>query len=236
MRINNTREIAQASPTILIYGPSKAGKTYILNTVPEPERSLVISAEAGLLTIAGEKGPGLDYIEISSIDELRKIVVWLQSSEEAQKYSFLALDSISEIAEICLAEEKENERDPRKAYGNMANTVMGIVRGFKHMPKTVYLSCRQDMIADAGSNMYYQIGMPGKAVIGLLPYVLDEVYAMVVSQDENGELRRWVQTQNDGVHISCGTRGNALERFEKPCFTHILNKMNTEITTAAKAA
>jgi len=104
----NLRRTSQAHANgvkILCYGQSGAGKTSLIKTLPNP---VVLSAEGGLLSIADADIP---YLEITSMEDLRQAYSWVLESE----YKSVALDSISEIAEVVLNTEKKATKDPRQA-------------------------------------------------------------------------------------------------------------------------
>ena len=54
-----------------------------------------------------------------TMQDLHEAYQWLTTSEEAKQFESVALDSISEIAEVVLSTEKANSKDPRQAYGAM---------------------------------------------------------------------------------------------------------------------
>ena len=62
MKVNNTSEINNTFLKILVFAPSGAGKTSLAKSVTNPKKILVISAESGLLSLAGS---GIDYIDIT---------------------------------------------------------------------------------------------------------------------------------------------------------------------------
>ena len=94
MAINLKRSgtLAAHGVKLLVYGQAGAGKTSLIPTLPDP---IVLSAEGGLLSIAGADVP---YVEISDMATLREAWSWLSESAEAKAFQSVALDSISEIA------------------------------------------------------------------------------------------------------------------------------------------
>ena len=73
----------------LAYGVAGSGKTRLIPSLPNP---VVISAEAGLLSIAGS---GLPFVEVKTVDEVTDAFRWLKESSEAQSFDYVAVDSIS---------------------------------------------------------------------------------------------------------------------------------------------
>ena len=114
---------------ILVYGPSGAGKTTLCTTTGNPEEMLVLSAESGLLSI---RDSGVQCATIKSVQDLREAQAFLAKGKHGFKW--VCLDSISEIGEVLLAEEKEkNMRDIRKAYGNLGETGIALIKGAQRL-------------------------------------------------------------------------------------------------------
>jgi ABC-type branched-subunit amino acid transport system ATPase component len=100
--LQNTNTVIQSSSIkVLVYGQAGAGKTSLIPTMPKP---VILSAEGGLLSIAGSDIP---FIEVTDMAALREAYAWLAGSDEARAFESVALDSISEIAEVCLGNEKK---------------------------------------------------------------------------------------------------------------------------------
>ena len=89
----------------LIYGESGVGKTKLAATAPTP---LILNAEGGLLSLAGDN---LDSVDITTVDDIMEIYQFLTESEDAKKYETIIIDSISEVAEVYLSALKEKHKD-----------------------------------------------------------------------------------------------------------------------------
>ncbi len=100
VNLRNTNTVAINGLKVLVYGEAGAGKTTLIKTLPKP---LILSAEGGLLSLRKENLP---FIEIHTVEELRDAAKWLETSAEAKQFESVALDSISEIAEVVLSNEK----------------------------------------------------------------------------------------------------------------------------------
>lgn len=119
---------------VLVYGHAGSGKTTLIKTLPHP---IILSAEAGLLSISDADIP---FIEIKSIDELREAYEYIANS--GGEYQSVALDSVSEIAEVVLNAEKKNTKDPRQAYGALQEQMTDIIRAFRDLPGSTCCSPR----------------------------------------------------------------------------------------------
>ena len=84
---------------LLVYGISGAGKTTLCQTVPG--KTLVVSMEAGLLSIKDAKN--VTAIEVKEAAEIEEIAQLLESGK--LDYDTVCLDSVTEMSEIVLANE-----------------------------------------------------------------------------------------------------------------------------------
>ena len=129
MKIEKVGDIAQASGIkVMLHGPSGSGKTFSICTIPNPEKVLILSAEAGLLSLK-ESAPDIDAVVINNVTELREAYDMLEADTEG-KYETIVLDSLSEIAQQVLSSEMDKTKDGRKAYGETNNIVMNLIKPF----------------------------------------------------------------------------------------------------------
>ena len=204
---------------LLVYGHSGSGKTSLIKTLPNP---IILSAESGLLSIADAAIP---YLEIDSIETLKEAYSWLTSSDEAKGFESVALDSISEIGEVCLSGEKKTSKDGRAAYGNMAETMGEIIRAFRDLPERhVYFSAKCEKSTDEAGRVLYAPSMPGSKVGQSLPYFFDEVLALRVEKDAEGVTQRALMCDSDGLW-QAKSRSGKLDLWEAPDLGAIISKI-----------
>jgi len=198
---------------LCVYGFAGAGKTLLIATLPG--RGLVASAEAGLLSLAGQEMAGeVAVADVTSMDDLRDVYRLLQATDHG--YSWVALDSISEIAEVVLASEKRKTKDPRQAYGALIDEMGSIMRAFRDLPGLdVYFSAKAERVKDDESGrVQVQLMLPGAKLAQAIPYLFDEVFHLVVLEDKaTGEVTRWLQTRRD-ARSDCKDRSGRLDPFE----------------------
>ena len=220
MIIKNTSSLtADTGVKILVYGMSGVGKTSLIPTLPRP---IALSAEGGLLSITDSNTP---YIEIKSIDDIRAAYAWLIKSPEAANFDSVALDSISEIAEVVLNSEKKLQKDPRKAYMQMQEVMTDLIRTFRDLPqKHVYFSAKAEKVQDADGRLLYYPSMPGNKLAQALPYFFDEVLALRVERDTDGNTSRALLTSAD-PQWSAKDRSGKLAPWEYPHLGQIINKI-----------
>jgi phage nucleotide-binding protein len=217
--IKRTRELAQNGVKLLVYGQAGAGKTSLIRTLPNP---LVLSAEAGLLSI---QDADLAYIEIKTIEDLREAYSYIVG-EGAASFESIALDSISEIAEVILNAEKKATKDPRQAYGAMQEQVSDLIRAFRDIPgKHVYMSAKLEKSQDEMGRLLYAPSMPGNKTGQQLPYFFDEVLALRVERDAEGNVQRALMCDSDGLW-QAKDRSGKLAAWEAPDLGAIIEKIN----------
>ena len=211
---------------ILVYGESGFGKTVLCGTAPNP---IIISAESGLLSLRAQNLP---VIEVSSVTDLDEAYTYCSTSE----YSTICLDSVSEIAEVCLSELKKKYKDGRKAYGDMFDMVAERIRKFRDLPgKHVYFTAKQVRSEDADTGITrYGPSMPGKTLTNNVEYFFDEVLCLRIGETEGGEKYRYLQTQPD-IQYKAKDRSGALDDMEPPNLTKIFNKILNEVNNGTAA-
>ena len=221
LRFISTKDYAANGIKMLVHGQAGIGKTCLCASLPKP---IIISVESGLLSLAGLDIPA---IEVKTMDDLIEAFSWLTETEEGRAYESICLDSISEIAEVILSDEKGKEKDPRKAYGNMQDIMMQVVRDFRDIPgKNIYMSAKQERIQDENNRLLFGPSMPGQKLAQQLPYLFDEIFCYQIVKDQNGVPQRVLLTQPDGIS-QAKDRSGKLDMWEKPDLGKIINKIRS---------
>ncbi len=214
VNLKSTSGIAPAGVKTLVYGAAGTGKTTLIAGMPTP---LILSAESGLLSL---QATDLQYLEINSVSDLREAYKWLVSSQEAKHFESVALDSISEIAEVCLGEQKAITKDGRAAYGQLGTVMGDCIRSFRDLPLHVLLIAKLDKGADELGRITYSPGMPGQMLTQSLPYFFDEVLALRVTTTGERELL----CQPDSLWLA-KDRSGRLDRLEPPDLGAMIKKI-----------
>ena len=219
INVKTTGSLAANGVKVLVYGQAGAGKTSLIKTLPSP---IVLSAEGGLLSI---QDADLPFIEISDMETLREAYTWLTQSDEAKGFQSVALDSISEIAEVVLNAEKKATKDPRQAYGAMQEQMADIIRAFRDLPgRHVYMSAKLEKTQDEMGRVLYAPSMPGNKTGQALPYFFDEVLALRVEKDGDGNTQRALMCDSDGLWLA-KDRSGKLDAWEAPDLGAVIAKI-----------
>jgi hypothetical protein len=215
MQIHSTSTVGTGPLKVLVYGNAGAGKTRLCATVPS---ALILSAEAGLLSLRDQE---IDYAIISNMQDLQDAYLHLKKGEHS--YEWVCLDSISEIAEQCLSAEKEKQKDPRKAYGELADRMFKTLRAFRDLPMSVYMSAKLSRVEDDGRQVYGP-SLPGRQLEQGISYLFDEVFALQSARNDEGGITRWLLTQSDGAYIA-KDRSGALDAEEPAHLGRVAKKI-----------
>lgn len=202
-----------------VFGGSGVGKTRLLATAPDP---MILSAEEGLLSLRKEKVP---FIDVSNYKDLTEAYLWIMRSNEARKYATFGLDSLSEIAEVVLAEEKKKTNDPRKAYGEMQQQMYALIRNFRDIPNKHVVMIAKEMLVEVSPNCKQaQPIMPSEKLQAQVPYFFDLVLHLYVGTDpSNGSRFTALHTQSS-ANWQAKDRSGTLDPIEYPNLSNIFKK------------
>lgn len=219
MKITTTREVVgEFGLKILVHGPPGAGKTRLCATTGDLKHTLIISAEGGLLSVREWE---IDVAQVGSIDDVYEVYEFLKRGDH--HYRWVCLDSISEIAEVVLAGEKLRNRDARRAYGEMADTVFDLIRGFRNLPCHVLMTAKQGREEIDGRTLHAPM-LPGRQLTLNVAYLFDEVFALRVETNSEGEVVRVLQT-GKSKSFDAKDRSGALSMFEQADLSAIAAKI-----------
>lgn len=219
INLRTTSDVHTNGVKLLVYGQAGAGKTSLIKTLPNP---VIISAEAGLLSIADANIP---FIEVTSMDDLKEAYEWIATSAEGKGFDSIALDSISEIGEVVLNYEKKIAKDPRQAYGAMQEQMTDIIRAFRDLSgKHVYFSGKVEKTSDEMGRILYAPSMPGNKLGQQLPFFFDEVLALRLERDADGNTQRAIMCHSDGIW-QAKDRSGKLSAWEMPDLGELIKKI-----------
>ncbi len=235
----------------LVHAPAGTGKTILGATAKCP--TLIISAESGLLSLGQDQenliqsgSPDFDpsfctVVEVKTLDELSEVFDELEPEEGESladfdpHFKWIVLDSITEIAEVVLANELAASKDPRKAYGNLQSKMLTLLKSFRDLPKyNVLMTCKQEKKTDETSGVtMYQPMMPGTKLTQQIPYLFDEVWCLRIGKDEEGDAFHYIQGTRE-LQYEAKDRSGKLSDCEPPSLAMLYEKIKGN--TAKKPA
>jgi hypothetical protein len=209
-----------------VYGLAGAGKTVLTSTIDGT--IIILSAESGLLSLKNapsEVKERMRIIQIKTLTDLGEAYAWLASKKMAD---WVGIDSGSEIAEVLLSVKKGENKDPRAAYGDMADEMMQLFRSIRDLPNyNVVMTAKMTRLKDDFTGITNYVPMfPGRILTNQIPYMFDEVFALRVEQDPTDptKLVRVLQTGRD-ISYDCKDRSGMLDMFEPASLGHITRKI-----------
>jgi len=220
--IENTVDLASAGIKMIVYSPAGWGKTVLCSTAPKP---LIISAEKGLLSI---KDRAVDFIEITSMEDLGEAYNYVADPETCE-YSTVCLDSISDIAEVNLAEKKPLFTDKRQAYGEMADEILALLKEFRkltHVDVVITAKARH-IVNDIGVSSFVP-SAPGQVIPEAIPYLFDLMLPIQIGKLDDGTTYRYLQTQPT-LKWAAKDRSGLLNPQEEPDLTKLFAKIRGEV-------
>ena len=219
MEKKRTSQITNNGITILVYGLSGSGKTTLIKTLPG--KVLILSAEAGLLSL---RDTDIEYVEIHNMEDLSEAYTYILSN--LKEYNCIVLDSLSEIGEVVLSNEKKTTKDVRMAYLTMQDQILELVRAFRDLPLTVYMTAKLEKAKDdITGRIMFAPALPGQKCSQNLPYHFDEVLCLRCENDEEGKPVRFLQTFTDSSYC-CKDRSGKLQAYEEADLGLIIRRIN----------
>lgn len=228
LKITTTDQVV-THVNLLVYGEAGVGKTTLCGTAPRP---LIVSAEGGMMALANKSLP---VVEIETREDCNEIYDYLTIGEGKTKYDTVCFDSLSEIAEVLLADEKKINKDKRAAYGVMADEMDVLVRGFRDLPMNTVFTCKSKKVVEESTGRITFIpSVPGQAFLNNLPYFFDEVVRMNFTI-VNKIKYRILETVGGRDYIA-KDRSGKLHPMEKPDLQYLFSKiLGTDKAESAKS-
>jgi hypothetical protein len=198
-----------------IWGPCGIGKTSLLWTL-DPETTLALDLEAGMLSVQGWKGQSMS---ISTWPDCRDATVWLcgpnpalrpdqfysqahydyvisQAGPPPEGIKTIFIDSTTNAGRYCLQwatgqprafSEKTGKPDMRGAYGLLGQEIVAWVEQWQHAPSlNVWLVGGLEERTDDFNRMFWTPLLEGAKGAQCIPYVFDQVVTMQTIRPPEG--------------------------------------------------
>jgi len=203
----------------LAYGPPGTGKTPIAKTAPRP---VMCVCEPGMLSM--RDATNVPAWEAYTPERINEFFTWLLQSTEARNFDTVVLDSVSQMAEIFLAQELARWKDGRKAYGEMSRHSMDLINALYYLPnKHTYLIAKQGIVEEAGSNLRRPY-FPGQDLNVKVPHLFDEIL-YIAEATIPGTMQPQIAIRTKSTFgILARDRSGKLAELEPPNLTQIFAK------------
>ena len=152
----------------IAYGGPGSGKTPLVMTAPRP---VLLVVEPGMLSMREAKN--VPAWEAYTLPRINEFFDWFFKSAEAKNFDTLCIDSISQVAEIILAEKLRTIKHGMQAYGEMAEDVNALLSKLYFMQhKHMYMIAKQATVEQDGVQ-YRRPYFPGKDLNIKVPHLFD---------------------------------------------------------------
>lgn len=220
MLISSTKGVGTNAIKMVVYGDPGTGKTSLVKTIKE--KTLVISAEAGLLPLREME---IDVIDLTiddnnqplakekRISKLLEVYQFLQSDDCKKKYKTIFIDSLSEINSNMLEQlqqEIPDAKDTLKMYGELSKRMKSLIKAFRDLPHySVVFTCLSEVDKDENGQRYIGPQLIGK-LSGQIAAYFDEFFLLHVNKETGARVLVTCKTDN----VIAKDRSGSLEKTE----------------------
>jgi hypothetical protein len=225
-----------------VFGKPGSGKTTLLKTlIPLGEPILFLSVEAGHLVLKNVK---VDMIDMTVDDNgkllpagerlkaLRRVYTFLQTDEARNKYKWIFIDSLTEIAQNIVEglqsdPKYQDEKMALRMWGVYTQELKTLIKAFRDLPHyNVVVTALAEEDKDEMGSLVTGVMMQGK-ISQQVPAWFDEVFYLSARKDKEGkEIRKLLTSATDRVIAK--DRSGALEQLEEPDLAKVVNKIRGE--------
>ena len=253
MKLTTTDAIEMTYLRALCYGDSGVGKTTSLRTLPR-DKTLIALCERGTLPLRDYKFP---VVHLETWDDVQMLYVALMGGSKDEQLAklvegttILAIDSLSEIAELCiknilkierpaLLKERSKDKTDKPAgiyedlmsqedWGVYRRKMLTLISAFCHLPRHVIMTALAAWSRDKHSNDTLRLpNLGGKTALDCLAY-FDQVFYMKCDATDKDNGRVW-QTFNDG-DVRAKDSAGVLELYEPPDWMQVFSKIRGKDT------
>ena len=216
LQITTTSKItATRGSSIVLTGGPKVGKSFTLRTLPG--RVLIADVEDGQLC---NRDVDIPAVRIKSWADAEALLLNLQTDPGWQQFDCIAVDSISELAELRLVDTLASTTNKMAAYGQMADDMTVWLKAMARLPMHIVFLCKYQR----NKLGVWQPLFPGNVLDLNIFFWFDEILVMRMVDGENGKPTRTIQCHSCEEH-QAGDRSGTLDFFETPDLTNIITKI-----------
>lgn len=203
----------------IAYGGPGSGKTPLVMTAPRP---VMLVVEPGMLSM--KRAANIPAFEAYTAPKIYEFFDWLYKSNETKNFDTVCIDSLSQMAEVILAEMLVKHSHGLKAYGAMSEMVMKHLNNLYYMPqKHMYLIAKQG-IEEVDGVTKRKPFFPGKDLNVKVPHMFDLIMHIdKVMIPGMAGLHKAIRTAGT-PGIEARDRSGLLAEFEPPDLTALFKK------------
>lgn len=230
-----TQSSLKESLSFLVYGKSGAGKTTLASTMPDLTKTCIISLENGLRSVADKNiavydvtvdANGKDLERHVRHDKFLHALKVFQEPKQKETFSYLIIDSLTEIAQNLVEKLKltyPDKKDAMKLWGDYNDNMLHIVKSIRDLrPYTTLVTALDKVEVDEFSRRFHGVDIAGK-ISSRLPAFFDEVFYLDLIE-VNEKKERMLLTDNHENFLA-KDRSGKLAQYEKANMTEIINKI-----------
>lgn len=136
MKIESLRGQEFGKLNILIYGQPGSGKTTFAGSSAKKFKTIIASAESGLLSLRKQLPPDVDvdFVKIEKFEDLEELSRFLIAGKH--EYQTLVVDSLSEIQVVCMQSilaKEGRDRPQMQDWGTLNDRMVKMIRYFRDM-------------------------------------------------------------------------------------------------------
>jgi hypothetical protein len=196
---------------VLVYGQPGVGKTRFIGTTFPKFKTLIASAESGLLSlnnIKDDKGKTVkfDHVKVEKFEDLEDIRKFIQF--EKHDYTCLAIDSGTEIQNICMEyilRQEGRAKAQIQDWGTLGDKMASMVRTLRDTNINLIMTALIDESKDESTGEYKALpAFKGKFQQLVAGYFDEVMYAYAESKkDDKGNLtiNYKMLTRNAGKYV-----------------------------------
>ena len=141
LNIQSTADVSLNKLNVLLYGYPGAGKTRFIGSAAKKFKTIIASAESGLLSLKNMRDDAghpikADFVNIEKFEDLEELTRFLIGSKH--EYKCFGIDSGTEIQQVCMDYilRKENRDKPQlQDWGTLNNKMVRMIRYFRDLPE-----------------------------------------------------------------------------------------------------
>lgn len=223
--------------SILVHGPSKAGKSWLSDTAPGPR--LILDAEGGhrftqskkVIWNPREAPPELGdddtaLVYVRDFSSLSYVYQWLAAGKHP--FRSVVLDSISECQQRVIDSIVGTEALKLQDWGEVGRKVARLVRDYRDLLihptnplKVVVITAMTKQHNETGKFYPYVQGQLATS----LPYFIDVVAYMQAQPDESGDMQRYLLVQPHNQYEAGDRTGAFPAIITNPNITDMLSEV-----------